>query len=241
MSAELITTRRDSNLILTLSNPSANNRLEPDMIVAAIEVISTAERDASLRSVILTGAGGHFCGGDRLFSAVDTRAGQAGETLDNLHTLVESIRDCPLPVIAAVEGLAAGAGLSLALACDMLVASPNAQFMVASGIPAPHGGASWFLAQALPRQLAMEMLLQGTPVSGMRLHGMGLVNRLADQGSTLDAALGWAEELAAVAPEALERVKALLREAPAKTLKQHFTAEKYHAIENLQRRRPAQG
>jgi enoyl-CoA hydratase/carnithine racemase len=236
MSAELITTRRDSNLILTLSNPSVNNRLEPDMIIAAIEVISTAERDESLRTVILTGAGGHFCGGDRLFAGANS-----GETLDNLHTLVESIRDCPLPVIAAVEGLAAGAGLSLALACDMLVACPNTQFMVASGIPAPHGGASWFLAQSLPRQLAIEMLIEGTPISGKRLHGMGLVNRLADEGTALDAALAWAEDLARVAPEAVERVKALLREAPGKTLKQHFTMEKYNAIDNPQRRGPAHG
>ena len=169
MPAELLASRRDATLILTLSNPGAKNALHPDMYAAGIEALSTAERDPDIRAVVLTGAGDVFCAGGNLNRLLENRAkppAVQAESIDQLHSWIEAIRDCNKPVIAAVEGPAAGAGFSLALACDLIVAAQSAKFVMAYvkvGL-SPDGGASWFLSQALPRQLATEMLIEGQAV-----------------------------------------------------------------------------
>ena len=127
MPAELLASRRDATLILTLSNPGAKNALHPDMYAAGIEALSTAERDPDIRAVVLTGAGDVFCAGGNLNRLLENRAkppSVQAESIDQLHSWIEAIRDCNKPVIAAVEGPAAGAGFSLALACDLIVACP---------------------------------------------------------------------------------------------------------------------
>ncbi len=246
MSAELQASRRDATLVLTISNPGAKNALHPDMYAAAIETLSTAERDDSIRAVILTGADKFFCAGGNLNRLLENRTREKSvqaNSIDNLHGWVEAIRDCPKPVIAAVDGAAAGAGFSLALACDMIVAGTSAKFAMAYvkvGLT-PDGGGSWFLAQALPRQLATELLIEGKPVSASRLHELGLVNKLVPDGTALDAAASWAEELAALSPNAVERIKSLMRDAPGNSLAQHFDAEKHSFVESLHHRDAQEG
>jgi enoyl-CoA hydratase/carnithine racemase len=246
MSAELRASRRDATLILTLSNPGAKNALHPDMFAAAIETLSTAERDDSVRAVILTGADNFFCAGGNLHALLEHRAqdkSEQAEMIDRLHGWIEAIRDCPKPVIAAVEGAAAGAGFSLALACDMIVAGASAKFVMAYvtvGLT-PDGGGSWFLAQALPRQLATEILLEGKAVLAPRLHQLGIVNRVVQDGSALDAALTWADELAELSPHAVERIKSLVRDAQENTLAQHFEVEKQNLVESLHHRDAQEG
>lgn len=238
MSAELQASRRDATLILTLSNPGAKNALHPDMYAAAIETLSTAERDNAIRAVVLTGADNFFCAGGNLHRLLENRAKDPSAQMDSIDLLngwIDAIRDCPKPVIAAVDGAAAGAGFSLALACDLIVAGVSAKFVMAYvkvGLT-PDGGGSWFLAQALPRQLATEILIEGKPVLSPRLHELGVVNRVTPDGGALDAALAWADELAALSPNAVERIKSLLREAPGKSLAQHAEAEKRHFVESL--------
>lgn len=246
MSAELQASRRDATLILTLSNPGAKNALHPDMYAAAIETLSTAERDDTVRAVVLTGADNFFCAGGNLNRLLENRAkpkSVQAESIDSLHGWIEAIRDCPKPVIAAVEGAAAGAGFSLALACDMIVAGASAQFVMAYvkvGLT-PDGGGSWFLSQALPRQLASEILLEGKPILAPRLHQLGLVNKLVADGSALDTALAWADELAALSPNAVERIKSLITEAASNSLSQHFDAEKHSVVESLHHRDAQEG
>lgn len=235
MSAELQASRRDATLILTLSNPAANNALHPDIYAAAIETLSTAERDSSIRAVVLTGAGRHFCAGENLHRSFDRAAKDKAESLDQLQGWIDAIRDCPKPVIAAVEGIAANAGFSLALACDLMVAGTSAQFsmsQIRSGLT-PSGGGSWFLLHAMPRQLALEILLEGMPVPAARLHELGMINKLVTDGTALDAALAWADTLAALAPEALERIKSLAYQAHHNTLAQQIESEKRHFLECL--------
>lgn len=246
MSAELQASRRDATLILTISNPGAKNALHPDMYAAAIETLSTAERDDSIRAVILTGADNFFCAGGNLNRLLENRAKDKSvqaNSIDNLHGWVEAIRDCPKPVIAAVDGVAAGAGFSLALACDMIVAGASAQFVMAYvkvGLT-PDGGGSWFLTQALPRQLATELLIEGKPVSAKRLHELGVVNKLVPDASALDAAVNWADELAYLSPNAVERIKSLVRDAQGSSLAQHFDAEKHSFVESLHHRDAQEG
>lgn len=246
MSAELQAARRDATLILTLSNPGARNALHPDMYAAAIEALTTAERDDTVRAVVLTGADRFFCAGGNLHRLLENRAkakSEQAESIERLHAWIEAIRDCPKPVIAAVDGAAAGAGFSLALACDLIVAGSSAKFVMAYvkvGLT-PDGGGSWFLAQALPRQLATEMLIEGKPVLAPRLQQLGLVNRVVADGEALAHALDWADELAALSPNAVGRIKALVAEAPSNTLTQHFDAEKHSFVESLHHRDAGEG
>ena len=147
------------------------------------------------------------------------------------------------PLIAAVEGYALAGGCEIALACDLIVAGASAKFVMAYnkvGLT-PDGGASWFLSQALPRQLATEILIEGKPVSSARLHEAGLVNRVVPDQQALSAALAWSDELAALSPHAIGNIKSLLREAPTNSLSQHFEAEKQSFVSSLHHRDGLEG
>lgn len=241
MTAELRASRRDATLILTLSNPEAKNALHPDMYAAAIETLTTAERDDSIRAVVLTGADNFFCAGGNLNRLLENRALEQSvqtDSIDRLHGWIDALRACPKPVIAAVDGAAAGAGFSLALACDLIVAGASAKFVMAYvkvGLT-PDGGGSWFLSRALPRQLASEILLEGKPVPAPRLQALGLVNRVVPDGTALEAALAWADQLATLSPHAMERIKGLVAEAADNSLAQHLEAEKRSFVASLHHR-----
>jgi enoyl-CoA hydratase/carnithine racemase len=157
------------------------------------------------------------------------------ESIEGLHNWIDSIRTFPKPVIAAVEGAAAGAGFSLALACDLVVAARDAVFAASYSNVAlsPDGGMSWHLAQALPRQLATEWLMGGERIAAARLHALGLVNELADSGQALTTALQLAARLDAKAPNALASIKELLNEARGATLPAQLTQERDHFVRNL--------
>ncbi|HWT70685.1 MAG TPA: enoyl-CoA hydratase [Oxalicibacterium sp.] len=238
MSAELLASRHEATLILTVSNPGSRNALHPDMFAAAVETLSTAERDDTIRAVVLTGADNFFCSGGNLRKLLEqqsqSKVAQA-EMVDGLRGWIEAIRDCPKPVIAAVDGAAIGAGFSLALACDLIVAGMSAKFAMAYvniGLT-PDGGASWLLTQALPRQLATEILIQGAQIPASRLHELGLVNKVVADGFALREALQWADELAALSCNAVDRIKLLLREASENTLPKQFSSETFHFVESL--------
>ncbi len=241
MPAELLASRHDHTLVLTLSDSAAMNALHPDMYAAGVETLETAERDDSLRAIVLTGAGEAFCGGGHLHRLLEQRARDRSvqsQSIDPLHDWIAAIRDCSKPVIAAVEGPAAGAGFSLALACDLIVAARSARFMmspVKAGL-SPEGGGSWFLSQALPRQLATEILLEGEPLTSERLYQAGVVNRVVADGGALAAAIAWSERLATLSPTACMHIKALLRDAPSHSLQQHFGAEQQRFIDSLHHR-----
>ncbi|MDR3098581.1 MAG: enoyl-CoA hydratase/isomerase family protein, partial [Paraburkholderia sp.] len=208
MSAELRSTRpqdHESTLVLTLSNPGARNALHPDMYAAAIEAFDAAERDNSLRAIVLTGADNFFCAGGNLNRLLENRAKDPSvqaASIDMLAQWVTAMRQSSKLVIAAVEGAAAGAGFSLALAADLLVAADDAKFVMAYsrvGLT-PDGGGSWFLANALPRALAFELMVEGKPIGAPRLAELGVVNRVAKPQTALDTALAWADDLAKISP-----------------------------------------
>lgn len=238
MPAELQSTSQGQTLILTLRNPELRNALDPAMYAAGVEALSVAERSADIRSVVITGADGMFCAGGNLQRLLANRQEAPevqAQSIEGLHNWIETIRTYPKPVIAAVEGAAAGAGFSLALACDFIVAARNAVFVMAYSNVAlsPDGGASWSLSHALPRQIATEILMGGERMGAERLQALGVVNRLAEAGSALDAALALAEQLNAKAPNALASIKELLNEAPHAHLTQHLDQERDHFVKNL--------
>lgn len=249
MSAELLTSRpaeSESTLVLTLSNPGARNALHPDMYAAAIEIMDSVERDPSIRAVVITGADQFFCAGGNLNRLLENRAKHPSvqaQSIDLLGEWVAAFRASSKPVIAAVEGAAAGAGFSLALACDLLVSAEDAKFVMSYarvGLT-PDGGGSWFLTQALPRQLAAEVLLEGKPIGATRLHELGVVNRLAKPGAALDSAIAWADDLGKISPNAVTRIKSLLSAAGTQPLADHLVTERDNFVASLHHRDALEG
>ena len=238
MPAELKSTSEGSTMVLTIRNPEQRNALGPEIYAAGVEALNVAEMHPDVRSVVITGEGGIFCAGGNL-QRLQANRQQPPEvqarSVEGLHDWIETIRSFPKPVIAAVEGAAAGAGFSLALACDLIVAAADAVFVMAYSSVAlsPDGGASWSLARTLPRQLASELLLGGERMAPDRLHALGIVNRVVPPGSALPEALAMAERLNAKAPNALASIKELLNEAPGASLHQQLAAERDHFVRNL--------
>ncbi|KQP20020.1 oxepin-CoA hydrolase, alternative type [Pseudorhodoferax sp. Leaf267] len=238
MSAALLSTSHGQTLVLTLSNPEQRNALGPDIYAAGIEALNVAESSPEVRSVVITGAGALFSVGadlQRLQASRREPAAHQVQDTEGLHSWIESIHTFPKPVIAAVEGAAAGSAFSLVLACDLVVAASNAVFVMAHSTVglSPDGGASWSLAHALPRQLAAELLMLGERIAAERLHVLGLVNRIAAPGAALAEALALADRLNARAPNALASIKELLGEAGAATLPAQLNHERDHFVANL--------
>jgi enoyl-CoA hydratase/carnithine racemase len=241
MSAELLTHRpagSDTTLVVTMSNPGTRNALHPDMYAAGIEALNTAERDNSVRAIVLTGADNFFCSGGNLNRLMENRAmdpSVQAEAIDMLGEWISAWRSSTKPVIAAVEGAAAGAGFSLALACDLIVAADDARFVMSYarvGLT-PDGGASWFLSHALPRQLASEILLEAKPISAIRLHEVGVVNRLTKRGIALDAAIAWADDLGIVSPKSMASIKSLINSAETQPLATQIDLERDCFVDSL--------
>ncbi|SAK68020.1 oxepin-CoA hydrolase, alternative type [Caballeronia ptereochthonis] len=236
---EAILSRREGAVqVLSMNNPSARNALTAETYTALPAALAKAERDPDVGAIVLTGAGGVFCaGGDlnrlaqrRAMTPTDRRAG-----VEVLHTMIRAIRDCSKPVIAAVEGAAAGAGLSIALACDLLVAARNASFSVAYvkvGL-SPDAGATAFLSGCVSRQLLTELCLLGKPVTGERMHALGVANRLTEPEGALAEAIAMAQLLAAGPERAIARIKSLCRHAGENTLDAQLDLEADYMTESL--------
>ncbi len=131
--ARLLEERLDRVLVLTISNPPLRNALGPDVYRAALPVFDKAGADDAIGAIVLTGEGEHFCGGgnlNRLKAQRSLPADTQRQSLDAFHAWILAMRECPKPVIAAVEGAAAGGGFSLALACDLIVAAEDARFVM---------------------------------------------------------------------------------------------------------------
>lgn len=238
MSGALTSTSEGSTLILTLSDPAHKNALGPDIYAAGIEALNAAENNPEIRSVVITGEGDAFCAGGNLQRLQANRRESPevqAQSVEALHNWIDAIRTYPKPVIAAVEGAAAGAGFSLALACDFIVAAGNAVFVMSYSTVAlsPDGGGSWSVVRALPRALASELLMGAERISADRLHALGVVNRVTAAGAALSEALVLAARLNARAPNVLASIKELINDAPANTMSQQMDNERNHFVRNL--------
>ncbi|MDQ1902814.1 enoyl-CoA hydratase family protein [Paracoccus sp. WLY502] len=206
------------HLLVTLDNPGSRNALAPAMHPVLRDALSRAATQDRFGAVVLTGAGGYFCAGGDL-NALSQRAAMGRDErrarIDDLHATIRAIRACPRPVIAAVEGGAAGAGLSIALACDLLVAAEDATFSAAYvrvGL-VPDGGLTALLARRVPAPFAARMCMTGDPVSAIALAAMGVVTDLCAPGQAVARAAELAARLAGGPAEAQAAIKRLLAEA----------------------------
>ena len=238
MAAELRSASEGRTMVLTLSNPEHRNALGPEIYAAGVEALNAADSNPEVRSVVITGAGSTFCAGGNLQRLLENRQKPPevqAQSIEGLHGWIEAIRTFPKPVIAAVEGAAAGAGFSLALACDFIVAADNAVFVMAYSSVAlsPDGGGTWSLAQALPRQLVTELLMCGERIGAERLAQLGVVNRVTAPGAALTEALALADKLNGRAPNALASIKELVNDAAGAPLAKQLAAEREHFVRNL--------
>jgi enoyl-CoA hydratase/carnithine racemase len=246
MTASLQSHSHGQTMVLTISNPEHRNALGPEMYAAGVEALNVAESSPEVRSVVITGEGSHFCAGGNLQRLLANRqqppAVQAS-SIEGLHNWIETIRTFPKPVIAAVEGSCAGAGFSLALACDLVVTAQNSVFVMAYSNVAlsPDGGASWSLVRAMPRATALQLLLCGDRIDAERLQALGVVNQVCEPGEALTQALALAERLNARAPNTLASIKELVNDAQTTPLHTQLAAERDHFVRNLHHANAGEG
>jgi enoyl-CoA hydratase/carnithine racemase len=238
-SAARLVVRQDGPvLVMTISNPAARNAMHPSLYRAAVDALSRVADDRTVRAIVLTGEGDHFCGGGdlkRLAAQRELPRETQVAHLDALHDWVMAMHDAPQPVIAAVEGAAAGGGFSVCLGCDLIVAAQDAKFVMSYVKLAltPDGGGSDSLARALPPQMALELLLDGGACSAERLHALGLVNRVVPQGEALATAMAWAKRLSAGPFDAQARIKQLVHAARGRSRRAQLDAERDAFVDSL--------
>jgi enoyl-CoA hydratase len=209
--AAVLTEVRGRILLVTINRPDQRNAINRTVAQGIADALERLDAEAELSVAVLTGAGRGFCSG------MDLKAFVTGERpwVGDRGFAGITQRSADKPLIAAVEGFAVAGGLEVALACDLIVAARGARL----GIPevkrslVAAGGALLRLPRALPRTVAMEMALTGDPIDAERAHALGLVNRLAEPGHALGAALELAETIAANGPLALAATKRILTEA----------------------------
>jgi enoyl-CoA hydratase/carnithine racemase len=238
MAVQLKSSTQGETLILTLSNPGLRNALGPEIYVAGTEALMAAEANSDIKSVILTGEGEHFCAGGNLNRLLENRQREPqvqAQSIEGLHGWMQAIRTFPKPVVAAVEGACAGAGFSMILMCDLVVAASNSIFVLAySNVGlSPDGGATWSLARSLPRQLASEILMLGGKVNPQQLLQWGLINQVSEPGQALADALQWAQRLNQRPPNVLASLKELLSDGMTQPMVTQLEAEKNHFVRNL--------
>lgn len=246
MPSELHAERRDATLVLTISDPASRNTLSEQVYAAGIEALEVSETDDTVRCIVLRGEGEHFCAGGSLQRLVAHRNAERevqGSVLQHFHDFIEALRVFPKPVIAAVEGEAAGGGFSLALACDLIVAADDAKFVLPGGRVglSPEGGATWQLMQRLPRNLVLQMLWLFEPATAAQLNAHGVVNWVTPKGQAFAQALAMAERLAACAPNAIASAKELVNQWPERSLARQLDAEREHFLDNLFHANGAEG
>lgn len=207
----------DAVATVTLDLPEKRNALTLELRLALLHALEALTQDPACRAVVLTGAGGAFCAGGDL-SAM--RAGDplgARRRLGIIHAIVRLLAGGPKPVVAAVEGAAFGAGLSLAAAADVVVAGEGARFcasFVRVGLM-PDAGLLWTLPQRVGLGPAKRMMLEGAVVDAREALALGLADQVTPAGGALAAAGERARTLAAGPPVALALIRSVLARAPA--------------------------
>jgi enoyl-CoA hydratase/carnithine racemase len=222
--------RRGAVLLVRLDGEATRNALGPTVYEDVRSHIVHAGTEPGVGAVVITGSGPFFSSGGNVSSLLNSAKetlSNASSNTDKLNAMIMSIVECGKPVIAAVEGGAAGAGFALALACDVIIASERANFTasyVRVGL-SPDGGMTHFLRTALPRQLVLEICMLGQRVPATRLAAAGLVNRITEEGGALRAALELGGELSEGPSEAIANIKRLINAAPGNDLPTHLEVE----------------
>jgi 2-(1,2-epoxy-1,2-dihydrophenyl)acetyl-CoA isomerase len=227
----LIVERTGAVATLTLNRPGARNALDLAMRQEMLAALDEVEADDSVRVLILTGAGEHFCAGGDVKSMRERRqtAAEGRRRVQMLNTMVQRLVDFPRPTIAMVDGYAVGAGTNLALCCDLVIASDRAKFgelFNKIGL-APDGGGTWFLPRLVGLARAKELIFTGDVFDAAEAARIGLVNRVVPVAELRTVTRALAEKIA-VGPPAVQRMaKHMLNRAATSDLPAALDLEAY--------------
>jgi len=210
MSENVIISRDQDIVQIRLNRPQKKNALTQDCYTSMAQAIESAEEDTSVRVLVLLGSGGNFTSGNDIADFPDPPAD--GETTSVMR-FVTSLVKSSVPVIAGVEGVAAGIGGTLLLHLDIVVAEPEARILMpfVNLALVPEAGASQLLPRIMGHTRAAELLMRGRPISGRRAYELGIVSTLAEPGEVESTALQIATELASKPPAAMRMTKRLLK------------------------------
>ncbi len=196
--SDVLLERRDAVALITLNRPDSLNAMGGRLIATLREHVEAIAFDDDVRAVVLTGAGRGFCAGGDLRGSAEPPGPSALEGSQALHRTPFLLHTMLKPTIAAVNGPAAGAGMSLAMACDMRIAARSAKFVTAFravGLSGDFGG-SYFLQKTIGYSKALELYLTSEHIGAARALEIGLVNHVVDDDALLDKALSFAAWLA---------------------------------------------
>ena len=221
---------RNGVAMVTLNRPEKMNAMGPRLVHELLGVLETTRHDDAVKAMVITGAGRGFCAGadvsggaeaQRLTAELveaDSYRRHTEAPIGHYGVLFSALNDYPKPIVAAVNGAAAGAGMSLALACDIRLASTNARFISAFVHRAivPDTGSTYYLPQMLGKGRALEFMYTGEPLSALDAERYGLVNRTLDPETLVEEALALAEKIARGPSLAIELTKRLVNnQAPS--------------------------
>jgi len=240
MSDELLTQSDGLVRRLTLNRPRRRNALTPDLARELAAQLDEVEETGDTELVILAGAGGHFCAGldlhwlQSLGDIATTSALQRG--LGDFQSAVLAIVRCPVPVIAVVQGTAAGFGFDLAVACDLRIAGAGALFTSAfarMGL-VPDGGSTFTLPRLIGPGPALRLLLAGETLDAADAHALGLVDQVVEDAALDDGVRTMTERLFSGAPASNRTIKRLVRAGELGALEQVLAMEGASQIQALQ-------
>ena len=221
--------------VATLASPQSRNALSPEVLEALDAACSVAIEEGA-KVLVLTGAGRTFCAGGDLAGVNEALSGDAESEIrvmvDRLHRVITMLRELPMPTVAAVNGLAVGAGVSLALAADVRVLAKSASFVTGylAVNASPDGGASYHLARALGGPQALSSFLLNKRFSAEDLKARGLADVVVEDGEVLNAANEVARALGALSFPTVKAVRALVDAAAGNTLQAHLEEERAHFL-----------
>lgn len=224
-------TSRDDLAVITLGNEAQANSIDLEFCEGLLRALGDVEANEKYRAVVLQATGRIFSAGGNLVQILDglQRADGFLETLISaLNAVILKLRRLPIPVIASVQGAAAGAGFSLAMACDLVVASHSARFVVGYGKlgTSTDGGLSFHLARRLGAARALQLLLVKDSLTAEEASSLGLVQDVADPASLEEATFAMARHLADLPSSAVSEMKSLVGKASENGLEQHLEDEK---------------
>jgi 2-(1,2-epoxy-1,2-dihydrophenyl)acetyl-CoA isomerase len=212
MTDVLLRERHESVTVLTLNRPEVRNALNTSLVDALRDAVHACEADGT-RCIVITGAGGAFSSGADLKQAAGTTPDEVYRSLtEHYAPCQQAIRSAPMPVIAAVDGYAAGFGCDIACACDIRLASTRAQFaelFIRVGL-VPDGGGTYLLPRIIGLGRALEMMMTGMDVSADDAYRIGLANRVFPTETFHEEVLKYAAHISRQSPQALKRGKAAM-------------------------------
>ena len=214
--------------VITLNRPAALNSFTAEMHGLLLPALNAAAEDVALRAVLITGSGRGFCAGQDLSDPAMTGNVDVGAVIERFYRpLATRIRSMPVPVVAAVNGVAAGAGANFALCCDLVVAARSASFIQAFskiGL-VPDCGGTWLLPRLVGRARALGLAMTGDRLPAEEAQRMGLIWQCVDDTALMDSALALATRLAAMPVKALAETRRALDAAAPMAFADALTLE----------------